>query len=157
MNSLTDADMIEHLYAASQAGVQIDLVLRGICCLRPGVEGMSENIRVRSVLGRYLEHSRIYHFANGNGPALPAYYIGSADLMGRNLDKRVEVLAPVERPEHHALLNETLDVQLDPETQAWEMTPDGDWVRSSGDGGIDSQRRLYELSQARARKDVLRG
>ena len=129
LNSLIDTDMIEGLYAASQAGVQIDLVLRGICGLRPGVPGLSENIRVRSILGRYLEHSRIYHFGNGAGPGQPAYYIGSADLMPRNLDKRVEVLAPVEKAEQQERLREIIEVNLAPDTQGWELGPDGTLAR----------------------------
>ena len=157
LNSLIDTDMIEGLYAASQAGVQIDLVLRGICGLRPGVPGLSENIRVRSILGRYLEHSRIFHFGNGAGPGQPAYYIGSADLMPRNLDKRVEVLAPVEKAEQQERLREIIEVNLDPDTQGWELGPDGTWHVINADGGTESQRRLYELAQARSRKGVVGG
>ncbi len=157
LNSLIDTDMIEGLYAASQAGVQIDLVLRGICGLRPGVPGLSENIRVRSILGRYLEHSRVLHFGNGAGPGQPAYYIGSADLMPRNLDKRVEVLAPVEKAEQQERLREIIEVNLAPDTQGWELGPDGTWHVINADGGTESQRRLYELAQARSRKGVVGG
>ena len=157
LNSLIDTDMIEGLYAASQAGVQIDLLLRGICGLRPGVPGLSENIRVRSVLGRYLEHSRIYHFGNGAGPGQPAYYLGSADLMPRNLDKRVEVLAPVEKAEQQERMREIIEVNLAPDTQGWELGPDGTWHVINADAGIESQRRLYELAQARRRRGVVGG
>jgi polyphosphate kinase len=157
LNSLIDTDMIEGLYAASQAGVQIDLVLRGICGLRPGVAGLSENIRVRSILGRYLEHSRIYHFGNGAGPGQPAYYLGSADLMPRNLDKRVEVLAPVEKAEQQERMREIIEVNLAPDTQGWELSPDGTWHVINADGGTESQRRLYDLAQARRRRGVVGG
>jgi polyphosphate kinase len=157
LNSLIDTDMIEGLYAASQAGVQIDLVLRGICGLRPGVAGLSENIRVRSILGRYLEHSRIYHFGNGAGPGQPAYYLGSADLMPRNLDKRVEVLAPVEKAEQQERMREIIEVNLAPDTQGWELGPDGTWHVINADGGTESQRRLYDLAQARRRRGVVGG
>ena len=157
LNSLIDTAMIDSLYAASQAGVQIDLIIRGICGLRPGVEGLSENIRVRSILGRYLEHSRLFAFGNGAGPGETAYYIGSADLMPRNLDKRVEVCAPVERPVLQRRLQEVLEVCLDREAQCWELQPDGTWVRRNGHGGVETQRRLYEVNQARARRAATGG
>ncbi len=149
VNSLADPEMIEHLYAASALGTRVDLVVRGICCLRAGVPGLSENIRVRSVLGRYLEHSRIFRFANGQGEGQPLHLIGSADLMGRNLDKRVEVLTPLTHPRHQDWLDHTLDVLLDADAPAFEMAPDGDWVRI-GPASFEPhpQRRLYEWASA---------
>jgi polyphosphate kinase len=129
MNSLVDPDMIEDLYAASQAGVQVDLIIRGICCLRPGVKGLSENIRVRSIVGRYLEHSRIYEFANGNGTGEAVYYIGSADWMPRNLDRRVEALTPVDDPALQPRLCEVLDVNLEDDVLAWVLGADGVWQK----------------------------
>jgi polyphosphate kinase len=152
LNSLVDAAIIESLYAASIAGVHIELVVRGICCLRPGVPGMSENIRVRSLVGRYLEHSRIVVAANGNGPDRPAYLIGSADWMPRNLDRRVEVVTPVDDPDHQERLREILEVSLSDDALAWELGPDAVWRKVSPGLGVDAQRRLYELAQDRARR-----
>src|SRR5919201_6365404 len=117
MNSLVDRRCIEALYRASQAGVQVDLNVRGICCLRPGVEGVSENIRVISVVGQFLEHSRIYAFHRGDEHR---YWIGSADLMPRNLDNRVELLAPVESATLQAELEDTLERCLADDSFAWE-------------------------------------
>ena len=153
MNSLVDPELIEALYAASQAGVKIDLITRGICCLLPGVPGVSENIRVRSILGRYLEHSRIYVFSNGNGRGRPVYYIGSADLMPRNLDKRVEVLVPVTVTEHRRKLDEVLATALAEDTRSWELGPDAHWRPVGWDGG-DSQAFLYDMARQRARRPV---
>jgi polyphosphate kinase len=147
MNSLVDERVIEALYAASEAGTEIDLIIRGICRLRPETPGLSERIRVRSVLGRYLEHSRIYAFGNGrNAPV--RYYIGSADMMPRNLDGRVEVIAPVEDPDLAARLQEILDVNLSPDCRAWRLSADGNWLIEGGDG--DVQARLAELAAARS-------
>jgi polyphosphate kinase len=145
VNSLADEAMIESLYAASEAGVDIDLIVRGICCLRPGVPGMSENIRVRSVLGRYLEHSRIYRFGNGAGTGEALHIIGSADLMERNLDRRVEVLVPLPHPKHRAWLDTTIDFLLDENTPSFELQPDGTWNRI-GPVGFEphAQRSIYE-------------
>ncbi len=139
MNSLVDDALIGALYAASAAGVEIDLVVRGICCLRPGVAGLSESIRVRSIVGRYLEHSRIYYFANGDGRGRGAYYIGSADLMPRNLDRRVEALAPVAAPALQDRLREVLEVNLGDQRLAWTLAADGSWskVASAGPEGGD--------------------
>jgi polyphosphate kinase len=153
MNSLVDPSMIEELYAASAAGIPVDLVVRGICCLRPGVPGLSENIRARSIVGRYLEHSRIYHFANGGGEGRPAYYIGSADLMPRNLDRRVEALVPVHDPDLQARLAEVLEVNLTDDQQAWMLDGvTGSWTRTRGPEGVNTHERLQELALGRARR-----
>jgi polyphosphate kinase len=147
MNSLVDERVIDALYAASDAGTEIDLIIRGICRLRPETPGLSERIHVRSVLGRYLEHSRIYAFGNGrNAPV--RYYIGSADMMPRNLDGRVEVLAPVEDPDLAARLQEILDVNLSPDCRAWRLSAEGNWILEGGED--DVQARLAELAAARA-------
>ena len=129
MNSLVDQRCIEALYRASQAGVPIDLNVRGICCLLPGVPGVSETIRVVSVVGRFLEHSRIYSFHRGDEHV---YYIGSADLMPRNLDTRVELLAPVEDPELQAELEDTIERCLADDTFSWTLDSDGVWTRRHG-------------------------
>jgi polyphosphate kinase len=152
MNSLVDTDLIDELYAASQAGVEIDLIVRGICCLTPGVPGLSETIRVRSIVGRYLEHSRIYRFANGDGPGRPRILIGSADLMPRNLDRRVEVLTPVVEPGLQGRLDEVLDVELADDVLAWTMGPDGAWTRVARGGSIETHARLQELTTERGGK-----
>ncbi|NJO50682.1 MAG: polyphosphate kinase 1 [Leptolyngbyaceae cyanobacterium RM2_2_4] len=126
MNSLVDPQIIAALYEASQAGVEIDVIVRGMCCLRPGVEGMSENIRVISIVGRYLEHSRIFYFHNNGEPEV---FIGSADWMPRNLDRRVEAITPVEDSDIAKELKELLDIFLSDNRQAWELQPDGQYVR----------------------------
>src|SRR6202012_5460650 len=126
MNSLVDRRCIQALYRASQAGVPVDLNVRGICCLLPGIEGVSETINVVSVVGRFLEHSRIYAFHRGDEHS---YYIGSADLMPRNLDTRVELLTPVERPELQAELEDTLERCLADDTNAWTLDAEGHWHR----------------------------
>ncbi len=143
MNSLVDAKIIDRLYEASQAGVRIDLIIRGICCLIPGVPGMSENIRVRSLVGKNLEHSRVYYFANGGSlegdesgddtRGLEAFYLGSADLMPRNLDRRVEVLLRVDDDESKERLHEVLRVNLEDTALAWELEADGTYRRVGGD------------------------
>jgi polyphosphate kinase len=129
MNALVDRGIIRALYEASQAGVPIDLNVRGICCLKPGVPGLSETITVVSVVGRFLEHSRIYSFHRGDEHR---YYIGSADLMPRNLDTRVELLAPVEQPELQAELDDTLERCLADDTFAWTLDAEGNWHRRTG-------------------------
>ncbi len=127
-NSIVDEATIDSLYRASQAGVAVDVWVRGICALRPGVPGMSENIRVRSVLGRFLEHSRIYRFQNGGDPEV---WIGSADLMHRNLDRRIEVLVRLGSPKHVAGLGTLLGLAFDEGTSTWHLGPDGTWTRVS--------------------------
>jgi polyphosphate kinase len=146
LNSLVDAEVIDALYAASRAGTRVDLVVRGICCLRPGVPGLSENIHVRSIVGRYLEHARIYRFAHGGDDGGPSFFIGSADLMPRNLDRRVEALVPVEAPALRAQLDEILDVNLADDTLAWTLRPDGTWCHVDGKGEIETHRRFQELA-----------
>ena len=130
LNSLLDEEFVEALYLASMAGVEIDLVVRGICAILPGIPGVSENIRVRSVLGRFLEHSRIFHFANGGDDEI---YIGSADLMDRNLNRRVESLVRVARDEHKKELIKIFDLYLSSNTAAWHLLPDGKWLRVNQD------------------------
>ena len=126
MNALVDPRIIALLYQASQAGVQIDLVVRGMCSLRPGVAGVSDNIRVSSVIGRFLEHSRLFWFANGGEQEM---YIGSADWMGRNLDRRVEAVAPIEDPQLRQQLERLIDAYLDDNCTAWDMQSDGSFVQ----------------------------
>ena len=126
MNSLVDADVIEELYAASQAGVQIELIVRGICCLRPGVEGLSDNIRVVSLLGRFLEHARVFRFETA---VETTTYLGSADMMPRNLDNRIEVITPVLDPTLCDRLRHALDLELSDTAGAWELHGDGTWER----------------------------
>jgi polyphosphate kinase len=158
LNGLTDATMIDALYRASGAGVEIDLAVRGLCRLRPGIPELSERIRVRSIVGSFLEHSRIYRFGGAPtdpaaGPGLPLkIFIGSADLMGRNLDRRVEVVVPVHDPELQGRLFEVLDLVFADETNAWELGSDRRWRRVPNRHGVSSQERLKELARERARR-----
>jgi polyphosphate kinase len=152
VNSIVDEAIIDALYRASNAGVPVDIVVRGICSLRPGVEGVSENIRVRSILGRYLEHSRIFWFANDGDPQV---YIGSADMMHRNLDRRVEALVRIVRPEHLDELQGLLDQAMSDETSSWWLGSDGIWVRhdssATGEPLADMQTDLMQQIAARRR------
>ena len=155
VNSIVDEKTIDALYRASQAGVKIDIVERGICALKPGVPGLSENIRVRSILGRFLEHSRIYAFANSDGPQIgegpaagPEVWIGSADLMHRNLDRRVEALVRIVAPEQIDELIKYVDLQMADSTASWHMQADGTYVRHCKDEEgrplVDSQEYLIK-------------
>jgi polyphosphate kinase len=146
VNSLIDEAIIEELYRASQAGVQIDLLVRGMCSLRPGLPGISESIRVVSVVDRYLEHARIFYFHNGGDPI---YLLGSADWMPRNFDRRVELAFPVLDPQHQARLKDILEIQLKDTIKAWELRSDGSYVRTRIEGAppLRSQEQLYEISR----------
>jgi polyphosphate kinase len=147
MNSLVDPDMIDALYEASGAGAEIDLIVRGICCLRPGIPGLSDRIRVRSIVGRYLEHSRIFRFGEHDDVT---HYIGSADLMQRNLDRRVEALVPVSDHALAARLDEIVVALMQDDALAWTLGSDGTWSKIRGERGIDAQQRLQELAVERA-------
>jgi len=156
MNQLEDPAMIAALCAASCAGVKVDLIVRGFCCLRPGVDGCSENIRVRSIVGRCLEHSRICYFAAGRAEPLEGeFFIGSADWMFRNLSRRVEVATPVLAPAARERLWEILDVCLRDRRQAWQMNRDGGYTRlrpeagSSGLEGIGTHQTLMGSTRRR--------
>jgi polyphosphate kinase len=144
MNSLVDPQSIRALYVASQAGVPVELNVRGICCLRPGVPGVSDNIRVTSVVGRFLEHSRVYAFERGDERR---YWIGSGDLMPRNLDTRVELLAPVEEESLKAEIADTLERCLADDTFSWELLESGAWRRRTG-GTRAVQSELMERTLA---------
>ena len=135
-NHLVDEQTIDALYRASRAGVRVELLVRTFCTIKAGVPGLSENIVTRSILGRFLEHSRVFYVANDGDPE---YWIGSADLMHRNLDRRVEVLCRVSDPTATAHLRMCLDLAFSPDTSAWELQPDGQWVRSVGDKRVDYQ------------------
>jgi polyphosphate kinase len=182
LNNLVDRKTIDALYAASQCGAQIDLIVRAVCGLRPGVPGLSETIRIRSLVGRYLEHSRIYYFGDGattdfsttgtdavaEGTGTPAgydgqaghsvlpeggrYLMGSADIMERNLDRRVEALVDVTSPEIQARLREILEVNLADDELAWELAPDGTWYKVPGSKHINAQRYFQELALARSKR-----
>lgn len=149
MNSLVDQGMIDALYAASQRGTRIDLIVRGICCLVPGLPGLSDRIRVRSIVGRYLEHSRIFRF--GSRSRSRTYLVGSADLMPRNLDHRVEALAPVEDPNLQFRLDEIFEVLLSDDELSWELSSDGTWSRVALEGGVNAHETLQSLALARSR------
>lgn len=174
LNNLVDRAIIDALYEASAAGVQIDLVTRAICCLRPGVPGLSDNIRVRSLVGRWLEHSRVYYFGagspqshtngrvaarRGDGWHLPAvlpsggeYYLGSADMMERNLDRRVEAVVQVEPPELQARLRELLEIELVDDALAWELAADGTWHKVAPTAGFNAQEHFAHLAVERGRR-----
>jgi polyphosphate kinase len=149
MNALEDADITRALYRASQAGVRVDLLVRDTCRLRPGLPGLSENVRVTSIVGRFLEHGRIYYFRNGGNEE---YLIGSADCMTRNLESRVEVVVPVEDPALRKDLRTVLDTQSAPNRNAWAMQPDGTYERITGDDAPSCQEQLIELAEKRRKE-----
>jgi polyphosphate kinase len=146
LNALTEPAIIQALYRASRAGVAIDLIVRGICCLRPGVPGVSDHIKVRSIIGRFLEHSRVYSFENAGEPEV---YCGSADWMDRNLFRRIEVAFPVDAPELKARVVEDLKLYLEDDMQAWVLNQNGHYSRVATDGQISAQARLLTLHDER--------
>ena len=145
MNSLVDPEIIALLYEASQAGIQIELIIRGMCSLIPGKTGLSENIRVISIIGQFLEHSRIFWFSNGGAPEV---YIGSADWMTRNLDRRVEAVTPVEDPELQGQLERLLKLYLNDNRGAWDMNSDGSFTQRQPDEGEEERNSQVDLIQA---------
>ena len=155
MNSLVDPEMVGLLYEASQSGVEIDLIVRGMCSLRAGVRGLSDNIRVRSIIGRYLEHARVYHFGNGAGEAKPVTYMGSADLMQRNLDHRVETLVALADPKVAGQVLSSLQMELTPNLQSWYLAPDGGWTRDASGELVDLHTSFEEMAKERRRAGKL--
>jgi polyphosphate kinase len=151
LNGLLDHEIIDALYEASEAGARIQLVVRSMCGLRPGAPGLSEGITVRSIVGRFLEHSRIYRFGSG---AEATYLLGSADLMERNLDRRVEVLTPIRDPALRDRLDEIIAILLADDTFAWELNSDGTWSGPSAAGTVNAQARLEQAARDRARRVV---
>ena len=147
MNALCDKDVIEALYGASAAGVKIDLIVRGICCLRVGIPGISENITVRSIVGNFLEHARIFYFENDGKPE---YYCASADWMPRNLERRVEILFPIEKPALQEKLKLILDNQLKDTVKAQMLQPDGSYAKVDGRGKEKFNAQLFFCEEARA-------
>jgi polyphosphate kinase len=153
LNSLVDPACVAALYGASQAGVAVDLIIRGICSLWPGVDTVSEGIRVRSIVGQYLEHSRVFHFANDGRPE---WYIGSADLMERNLDRRVEAIVPVEDLEAQERIRRVLEVMLADDRRSWQLCSDGTYRRTEELNGSPGTLDTFEALQALALESAAR-
>jgi polyphosphate kinase len=154
-NNLVDVQIIDALYQAASAGAEVDLIIRSVCCLRPGVPGLSDRVRVRSIVGRFLEHSRILRF--GSEARGFKYFIGSPDIMDRNLDRRVEAVVPVEHPDLQARLAEIIEVELADDRLAWELDADGNWHRVPTRHRLDAQERFMALAHERAREQDARG
>jgi polyphosphate kinase len=143
VNNLIDPDIIDALYTVAQAGAQVDLIVRSMCSLRPGVPGLSDRIRVRSIVGHFLEHSRVFAFGNGDQAE---YYLGSSDLMPRNLDRRVEAVVPVMDAKLRRRLERIMDTLLADDVLAWELGPDGAWRKVPTVNGLNSHRRFQEMA-----------
>lgn len=153
MNSLLDKGIIEKLYEASQAGVKIELIVRGICVLIPGIPGVSDNITVRSIVGRFLEHSRIFWFRNGGREEL---YISSADWMPRNLNDRVELMVPIEDPEIKRRLKQMVDIELSDNQKAHIMQADGTWLKTiSAENQLCAQEHFQKIAEKRDAEDEM--
>jgi polyphosphate kinase len=150
MNALVDSEIIDELCAASAAGARVDIAVRGICCLRPGVPGVSDRVTVRSIVGRYLEHSRIFRFGAA-GAADTEYIIGSADMMPRNLDRRVEAMLRVTDRRLRARLDEILELVFEDDALSWRLEADGTWVKVPVVRGLDAQVAMQDLAIARTR------
>jgi polyphosphate kinase len=149
MNALVDPEIIALLYEASRAGVTVDLLVRGICCLRPGLPGISDRIRVVSVIGRFLEHSRAWYFANAGEPEV---YLASADWMQRNLDRRIEAAVPVESPHHRETVKEIMEIMWRDNRQAWDLAATGTWTQRRPDTNeLATHRHLIERYRDNAR------
>jgi polyphosphate kinase len=142
LNALTEPTIIQALYRASRAGVAIDLIIRGVCCLKPGVRGVSDHIKVRSIVGRFLEHSRVYFFENAGTQEV---YCGSADWMDRNLFRRIEIAFPIDDAELRARVAEELQLYLQDDMQAWTLDTDGHYSRATGEKKFSAQSRLMTL------------
>jgi polyphosphate kinase len=156
MNQLEDVEIIQALVAASQAGLNIDLIVRGMCCLRPGVTGWTDNIRVRSIIGRFLEHGRVFHFQNGaDNPLAGDFYIGSADWMERNMSRRVEAVAPIANKQARERLWEALQIELCDERNAWTMQPDGSYVQLTPSSDKSQGSHAALMKRARLRAELL--
>ncbi|GAP55709.1 polyphosphate kinase [Arthrobacter sp. Hiyo6] len=156
VNSMVDEAIIDSLYRASQAGVNVDVIVRGICSLRPGIPGLSDNITVRSILGRFLEHSRVFAFANAGDPVV---FIGSADMMHRNLDRRVEALVQLANPDDITYVLDMLRRYMDPETASWHLDSKGEWTRHhlAEDGSnLEDVQSWLLASRSRQRQTIRR-
>jgi polyphosphate kinase len=149
-NAVVDGPVIEALYRASTAGVDVELIVRGACSLQPGIPGVSDRIRVRSIIGEFLEHSRIWGFENGGDPD---WYIGSADLMDRNLDRRVEAVVPVEDSDAKARLAEIIEVMLADDRRSWQLQPDTIWARTEVLNGQPGTIDTFETLKERAMEE----
>jgi polyphosphate kinase len=150
MNSLTDEKMIEKLYEASRTGVRIEMIIRGVCCLRPGIKGVSDNVRVLSIVGRFLEHSRVFYFLNGGSSEL---YLSSADLMGRNLNRRVELMFPVENPSiAEEIRKEILDSALEDTAGTWVLQSDGKYTKLAPPPGVEPSEAQRCILRSRAER-----